>query len=75
MKTGELCKDCGAELVAEFVDIGIGWQQVTAGECPNNCDYIKYAYGEYVKSTENTLSLNDWLDSLELASELEVDNK
>lgn len=37
MRTHEYCKKCGTEMEAEFVDIGIGFQQVTEARCSNQC--------------------------------------
>lgn len=39
-----ICKHCGCEMEAEFVDIGIGQQQVTDWQCPNdNCpEYLEW---------------------------------
>ncbi|MCA1029379.1 hypothetical protein LCM23_25540 [Cytobacillus kochii] len=38
------CKYCGCEMEAEFVDIGIGEQQVSDWQCPNdNCpEYLDW---------------------------------
>lgn len=55
------CENCGEKLEAEFVDIGIGVEQVTEGRCPNNCDYIEWLYQEYIKETKNPLSMDEWL--------------
>jgi hypothetical protein len=65
-RTYEYCKDCGAELEAEFVDIGIGYEQVTQGECPNNCGYIEWMYQEYVKDNKNPLPLEEWIKQHEV---------
>ena len=40
--TYEICEYCGVRKCAEYVDIGIGFQQVTPAICPNDCEYIKY---------------------------------
>jgi len=40
--TYETCEHCGEYMYAEYVDIGIGMQQVTPAACANECDYIKY---------------------------------
>jgi hypothetical protein len=52
MKSGDICNHCGTEMEAEFVDIGIGWQQVTESICPNQCDYIEYLLSE---TTQNEI--------------------
>lgn len=30
---GPKCRWCGEETDAEYVDVGVGWQQVTGGDC------------------------------------------
>ncbi|MFD2704192.1 hypothetical protein [Salibacterium lacus] len=37
MRTHEYCAICGEELEAEYVDVGIGFQQVTEADCPRGC--------------------------------------
>lgn len=32
--TGPLCRWCSTPTYAEFVDVGVGYVQVTGGECP-----------------------------------------
>lgn len=68
MKTGEKCKKCGTGLEAEFVDIGVGWEQVTEGLCPNQCDYIEWEYKQYKNKKalmeETPLSFDEWLKSV-----------
>ena len=44
--TYETCRHCGERKEAEYVDIGIGYMQVTPAVCPNECDYIKYLEGK-----------------------------
>jgi len=61
LKTGEKCIECGTELEAEFVDIGIGFEQVTQGICPNQCDYIEWEYQQYKDRTVKPLDMNEWL--------------
>lgn len=61
MKTGIKCEHCGSEMEAEFVDIGIGFQQVTEGKCPNECDYIEWEYQKYKDETVKPLDMNEWL--------------
>lgn len=41
------CAICGEKLDAEFVDIGVGWQQVTEEDCPNQCGHVLYDYSIY----------------------------
>lgn len=43
------CDLCGYELDAEFVDIGVGFQQVTEARCGNGCEHFFMAYDEYEK--------------------------
>jgi hypothetical protein len=61
LKTSEKCKHCGEHLIAEFVDIGIGWDQVTEGVCPNNCDYIEWEYQQYKDKNVKPLDMDEWL--------------
>lgn len=60
--TGEKCEDCGELLEAEFVDIGIGWEQVTKELCPNNCEYVRWI--EKNKATHVKSELKHRLDEL-----------
>jgi hypothetical protein len=33
--SGPLCRWCESKTYAEYVDVGVGWVQVTGGECLN----------------------------------------
>ncbi|MFA1509982.1 hypothetical protein ACDN41_12200 [Priestia aryabhattai] len=55
------CKSCGAEMDAEFVDIGIGTQQVTDWECPNECGYLEWQYEQDMKVANVKISFDEWL--------------
>ena len=41
------CDICGGELYAEFVDIGVGLQQVTPEDCGNGCQNELENYDRY----------------------------
>jgi len=62
VNTREKCPKCGGEMEAEFVDIGIGWQQVTESMCMNQCDYIEWEYEQYKNKVENPLTVEEWLN-------------
>lgn len=55
MRTYEKCEHCGEETEAEFVDIGIGYEQVTEARCPNNC---KTVYEELLEQVKYDLKHN-----------------
>lgn len=65
MQIKERCPKCGAEMDAEFVDIGIGFQQMTEARCVEDCDANEYFYAEYVRNQEKlekpVQSFEEWL--------------
>lgn len=67
MKPIEICPTCGAKMDAEFVDIGIGFQQLTPYEC-GACEDVKYHYFSYKEHTESLgarpLSYDEWIAQL-----------
>lgn len=65
MNIKEKCPKCGGEMEAEFVDIGIGYSQVSEAFCVNSCDMLDYFYADYVRQKEKlgeaVKTFDEWL--------------
>lgn len=53
------CQHCGCEMEAEFVDIGVGEQQVSDWQCPNDTcpEYMEWLEKNCTKES-NSVSTN-----------------
>lgn len=64
LETGEICPTCNANMYAEFVDIGVGFQQVTESMCPNYCGYLEWEEEKEQKRQEIKSSVENYLNLL-----------